>query len=232
VEKDFLAARLFSPRPALEECLELCPPALEVVGGEEGARSAAAVLAAISGAIERLAAERALGREMGHALAAALRGLERSAGAGSPRPLRALFARGATGVPSGSHAGVGLSVSDLHDAWFDRRRPPRGGGARILVNRIEGEGGGKGRPGRLLGGVIEFAGDGLGGGSRDLADPELAALRNPIGLHFRDERLPTVGIGLGLDGSVFTYGYWGAERTRLRPDVSLREAVEGVLRTV
>jgi hypothetical protein len=230
-ERESLAARLFSPLPALDECIDFCPPALEVVGGPEGARSAAAALDGIEGAIERLVAEPALEREMANAVGATLRAIRASAGERSKRSLRALFVRGGTDVPAGAHAGVGLAVSDLHDGFFDRRREWRGGGARILVNRVE-DGYGIHRPGRLLGGVIELAGDGVGGGSADLADPEVAALRNPIGLHFRGERLPLFGIALGLDGSLFTYGYFGTGRRRLSPDPSLRDAVEGVLRSV
>jgi hypothetical protein len=225
-----LAARLFTPRAAAEECTEACPPALRVVGGAEGLRAAAAVLEGVAAAARRLAAEPALDREVGSALDSTLRAVAASAAARTGRTLRALLVRGVTDVPASASRGVGVCLSDLEDPWFDRRRPRRGGGARVLVNRIEGDAREPGGAPRLLGGVVEFAGDGAGGGSGPQGDAALARLRNPIGLHFRDEALPTVAIFLDLDGSLYTHGYFGQGRRRLRESPALRRALEDVLR--
>jgi hypothetical protein len=221
-----LVVRLFSPHAAVEECVDRCPPELRLVPGAEGARLARRAFEGIAAQVEALAKQPGLEREFAATLGTTIEELRRSAEGKSDRGLRVLLVRGAEGVPRGAAYGVGLSLSDLHDDYFDRNRARKGGGMRILVNRIQGAG----DPGEVLGGVIELGGDGVGGTSKAIDLEEVRALRHPLGLHFRDENVPVVGIALSPGGDVFTYGYWGDGLRRLPPDPALREAIEAVLR--
>jgi hypothetical protein len=222
-----LVIRLFSPFPAVEECLERCPPQMRLVGGREGHQLAWEAAEGIADGVERLAAEPALDREFGATMRTTVAALRRSAEGTTGRGLRALLVRGVDGVPAGSAYGIGLSLSDKHDAYFDHHRAPRGDGVRMLVNRVQGaEVEGVEAP---VSGVIEFAGDGVGGGGRDLHE-RVRPLRHPLGLHFGLERASVVGLALDADGEVYVYNYWGDPLRRLPRDPALRRAIEGVLR--
>jgi hypothetical protein len=225
-----LVIRLFSPHPVVEECVDQCPPQLRMVGGAEGYQLAWEAAEGIADDVEILANDPGLDPELGATIAATVRALRRSAEGTTNRGLRALLVRGVEGIPAGASHGIGLSLSDMHDRYFDHHRPPRGGGVRILVNRIEGAARSAAERDEAVAGVIELAGDGVGGGSRVVDLEQVRFLRHPLGLHFTGERAPVVGLALDRAGDVFVYGYRGEGLRRLPRDDAVRGAIEAVLR--
>lgn len=127
-----------------EECLEGCPLALRLVGGEKGAAALQGVLASLHANVELLLREPGLPADIRGALQSAFaeladKSLAPASVPGDAVPARALLVRMPRPDEARSAWSAGFALYDHADAHFDAIESPDeiGEGARIVVCRVE-----------------------------------------------------------------------------------------------
>ena len=220
-------ARVFTP--LAEECTGACPPELHVTGGDAGAKAAFEALDGIAGLVEGLAAAPGMDPGLSRALRAALDRLERAANGELDHPMRVLFMSGRIpGLASAYHS-TGVAFYDRADPFLDTDKPHFATGARLIVNRIEGDPSAESGPSKIVRGIVDVAGEGVRGRGAGDEVGLVTSMKMPIGSHFRPDPARGAGAGLGPDGAIVVYGV-GETHTTLPPSPKLTAAFLALLR--
>jgi hypothetical protein len=218
---------LATTEPAEAECVEDCPLALRVAGGDAGRKLVGRILESLDPSLRALARHPRTPAPFRAALEQRLRAHDAREGLRPGVPFRVL----ATGEPKPElgpdSAVVTMTLYDHADPVFDQKRPPRSGGGRLMIARRETTGA-DGRP-HLVEGVIEIGEEGTTWTPPSgLARADAARIRTPAMGHFH--KAGTVA-ALHLDetGRLHLVLADGAAK-EVEADSGLLEAVRLVLR--